>query len=404
MTNQNNKPQNTSAASNGSFSQLYKLLHDQGLKYVQDGKPESEPGTSYRSYCQQSNVLAFERKMKLAHTNMIAIGRLSRMKPDANAAARLVFSNLPSSGQELIHKLSEVDFSSSRRFLTSLGRAGKTSDNGIWDFPDLRCSEKPDSKATSGFMNYCASLYPLNGTERRMTESLQDYRVKATLNSTHETMKRLGLPGSLEQVADYQKTKERECKNLRLACVMDDFKHSLKNRLFGKNLCLAADTALIDGFDAAAEQLWQDFARNEQSAIFGNLPRLALLVRALQAVQVATTNEFSRASLLDRAPALLRAFSQPSLSRSLVSMVTSQFDALNVPDAQGVLDRLEIALATTPAGGAHAESLVIALPLLMAGEAESLAESGDQDPADIEQEILEGIRFDIGQLIALDLE
>lgn len=401
----NNKTQTQQHQRPNPFKRLHELLYTQGLKYVQDGKPEQEKGVNHYEYQQQDNVQRFERHMKRAHANLIAINRLSRLPDEAiSAAAKLVFSNLPTSGQHLIELLATLDFSSSRRFMISLGRAAAPGDSGIWDFPDLRISEQPDGmkKEMSGFLNYCNSLYPKNDRENALSEGIQDYRVGATLDATHDAMKRLGLPSSLEQTAEFEKVKSRERKNLRLVRVMDEFKAAVKKKDFGKWVN-PSDSALVDGFTAAAEQLWQDFARNE-TAIFGNLPRLALIVRALQTVAVATTNEFSRASLLDRAPALMRSLSAPSLARSLISMITSQFDALNVPDAQGVLDRLEIALATTPAGGAHAESLAIALPLLMAGEAESLAESGDQDPADIEQEILEGIRFDIGQLIALDLE
>ncbi|PWF91267.1 hypothetical protein DD549_14330 [Shewanella algae] len=396
----NNKINHTPAASNVAFKELYTILHDQGLERIQAGFPEREYGTSYHDYAQKATSKAFGRASRRAHRNMIAIGRLSRMKPDAAEAARLVFSNLPKSGAELIEKLCTIDFSSSRRFLASLGRAGNPGDFNLWDFPDLRTSEKPASG--SGFANYCASLYPKNKSETALTESIMDSRVQASLDGTVAALKRLGAPSGMEATEKFQQVKEREGKNIRLVKVMDDFRDAAKNKTFS-NWLNKSDTALRDGFDAAADQLWKEFSRN-QSQIFGKLPHLSLIVRALQTVAVASTNEFSRASLLDRAPALMRSLSSPQLARNLIKMVTALDNESITVDAQGTLDKLEIALATTPAGGAHAESLAIALPLLMAGEAESLAESGDQDPADIEQEILEGIRFDIGQLITLDLE
>lgn len=401
----NNKTNHTpTAASNVAFKELYTILHDQGLAYVQGGAPEREYGTSHYDHAQKDTTKAFERASLRAHRNMIAIGRLSRMKPDAAEAARLVFSNLPKSGAELIEKLCTIDFSSSRRFLVSLGRAGNPGDYGIWDFPDLRTIEKPDSMG-SGFANYCSSLYPKNRSETALTESIMDSRVRSSLDATHDTLKRLGGPSGLEATEKFQQVKEREGKNIRLIKVMDDFRDSAKNKTFS-NWLNKSDTALRDGFDAAADQLWKEFSRNDQSQsqIFGVLPRLGLLVRALQTVAVASTNEFSRASLLDRAPALMRSLSSPQLARNLIKMVTALDNEAIAVDAQGTLDKLEMALATTPAGGAFAEALQIALPVLCVGEVQSLQESGDQPPATVQREILEGIRDDIGQLITLTLD
>ncbi|MBO2606931.1 hypothetical protein [Shewanella algae] len=398
----NNKINHTPAASNVAFKELYTILHDQGLAYVQGGAPEREYGTSHYDHAQKETTKAFERASLRAHRNMIAIDRLSRMKPDAAESARLVFTNLPKSGQELIEKLCTIDFSSSRRFLASLGRAGATSDYGIWDFPDLRTSERPDNMG-SGFANYCASLYPKNKSETALTESIMNSRVQASLDATHDTLKRLGAPSGLEQTEKFQQVKEREGKNIRLIKVMDDFREASKNKTFSHWLN-KSDTALRDGFDAAASELWAQFSRNDQSQIFGKLPRLVLVVRALQTVAVSSTNEFSRASLLDRAPALMRSLSSPNLARNLIKMVTAVDNEAITVDAQTTLDKLEMALATTPAGGAFAEALLLALPVLMVGEVQSLQESGDQSPDTIEQEILEGIRADIGQLITLDLE
>ncbi|PST67096.1 hypothetical protein [Shewanella algae] len=398
----NNKINHTPAASNVAFKELYTILHDQGLAYVQGGAPEREYGTSHYDHAQKETTKAFERASLRAHRNMIAIDRLSRMKPDAAESARLVFTNLPKSGQELIEKLCTIDFSSSRRFLASLGRAGATSDYGIWDFPDLRTSERPDNMG-SGFANYCASLYPKNKSETALTESIMNSRVQASLDATHDTLKRLGAPSGLEQTEKFQQVKEREGKNIRLIKVMDDFREASKNKTFSHWLN-KSDTALRDGFDAAASELWAQFSRNDQSQIFGKLPRLVLVVRALQTVAVSSTNEFSRTSLLDRAPALMRSLSSPNLARNLIKMVTAVDNEAITVDAQTTLDKLEMALATTPAGGAFAEALLLALPVLMVGEVQSLQESGDQSPDTIEQEILEGIRADIGQLITLDLE
>ncbi|WP_345874721.1 hypothetical protein [Shewanella algae] len=399
----NNKT-HTPAASNVAFGRLHKLLHNQGLAYVQDGMPEREYGTSHYDHAQKETTKAFERASLRAHRNMIAIDRLSRMKPDAAEAARLVFTNLPKSGRELIEKLCTIDFSSSRRFLASLGRAGNPGDFNLWDFPDLRTSEKPDSMG-SGFANYCASLYPKNKSETALTESIMDSRVQASLDATHDTLKRLGAPGSLEATEKFQQVKEREGKNIRLVKVMDDFREASKNKTFS-NWLNKSDTALRDGFDAAASELWTQFSRNDQSQsqIFGNLPRLALVVRALQTVAVASTNEFSRASLLDRAPALMRSLSSPQLARNLIKMVTALDNESITVDAQTKLDKLEMALATTPAGGAFAEALLLALPVLMVGEVQSLQESDDQPPAGVQSEILEGIRDDIGTLITLTLD
>ncbi|MCM2530680.1 hypothetical protein NDN17_19495 [Shewanella algae] len=398
----NNKTNHTPAASNVAFKRLYDILHDQGLEYVQGGFPEREYGMSHYDHAQKETTKAFERASLRAHRNMIAIDRLSRMKPDAAEAARLVFSNLPKSGAELIEKLCTIDFSSSRRFLASLGRAGATSDYGIWDFPDLRTSERPDNMVT-GFANYCAALYPKNKSETALTESIMDSRVQASLDATHDALKRLGAPSGLEATEKFQQVKEREGKNIRLIKVMDDLRESSKNKTFS-NWLNKSDTALRDGFDAAADQLWKEFSRNDQSQIFGNLPRLALVVRALQTVAVASTNEFSRAALLDRAPALMRSLSSAQLARKLIKMVTALDNESITVDAQGTLDKLEMALATTPAGGAYAEALEVALPVLMVGEVQSLQESGDQPSATVQREILEGIRDDIGTLITLDLD
>ncbi|MBC8797263.1 hypothetical protein [Shewanella algae] len=398
----NNKT-HTPAASNVAFGRLYKLLHDQGLEYVQGGAPEREYGVSHYDHAQKETTKAFERASLRAHRNMIAIDRLSRMKPDAAEAARLVFSNLPKSGAELIEKLCTIDFSSSRRFLASLvRRSGNPGDFNLWDFPDLRTSEKPDSMG-SGFANYCASLYPKNKSETALTESIMDSRVQASLDATHDTLKRLGAPSGLEQTEKFQQVKEREGKNIRLVKVMDDFRDAAKNKTFS-NWLNKSDTALRDGFDAAADQLWKEFSRNDQSQIFGVLPRLALIVRALQTVAVSSTNEFSRASLLDRAPALMRSLSSPSLARNLIKMVTALDNEAITVNAQQLLDKLEMSLATTPAGGAYSEALQIALPVLCVGEAQSIQESGDQDPDTIEQEILEAIRDDLTTLITLTLD
>ncbi|WP_412500774.1 hypothetical protein [Shewanella chilikensis] len=392
----------TPAASNVAFKRLYDILHDQGLAYVQGGAPEREYGTSHYDHSQKETTKVFERASLRAHRNMIAIDRLSRMKPDAAEAARLVFTNLPKSGAELIEKLCTIDFSSSRRFLASLGRAGATSDYGIWDFPDLRTSERPDNMG-SGFANYCASLYPKNRSETALTESIMDSRVQATLDATHDALKRLGAPSGMEATEKFQQVKEREGKNIRLVKVMDDFRDAAKNKTFS-NWLNKSDTALRDGFDAAADQLWKEFSRNDQSQIFGVLPRLGLLVRALQTVAVCSTNEFSRASLLDRAPALMRSLSSPNLARNLIKMVCAIDNEEITVDAQTHLDKLEMALATTPAGGAYSAALLVALPVLMVGDVQSIQESGDQSPAAVQQEILEGIREDIGQLITLTLD
>ncbi|WP_412501685.1 hypothetical protein [Shewanella chilikensis] len=398
----NNKINHTPAASNVAFKELYTILHDQGLAYVQDGIPEREYGMSHYDHAQKDTTKAFERASLRAHRNMIAIDRLSRMKPDAAEAARLVFTNLPKSGAELIEKLCTIDFSSSRRFLASLGRAGSPGDFNLWDFPDLRTSERPDNMG-SGFANYCASLYPKNAQEKYLSESIMDSRVQASLDATHDALKRLGAPGSLEQTAKFQQVKEREGKNIRLIKVMDDFREASKNKTFS-NWLNKSDTALRDGFDAAASELWAQFSRNDQSQIFGVLPRLVLVVRALQTVAAASTNEFSRASLLDRAPALMRSLSSPNLARNLIKMVTALDNEAITVDAQGTLDKLEMALATTPAGGAFAEALLLALPVLCVGEVQSLQESGDQPPATVQREILEAIRDDIGTLITLTLD
>lgn len=398
----NNKTNTAAAASNVAFWRLYDILHGQGLAYVQGGAPERDYGVSHYDHAQKATSKAFERASLRAHRNMIAIDRLSRMKPDASEAARLVFSNLPKSGAELIEKLCTIDFSSSRRFLASLGRAGATSDYGIWDFPDLRTSEKPDSMG-SGFANYCASLYPKNDREKYLSESIMDSRVEASLDATHDTLKRLGAPSGLEQTEKFQQVKERDGKNIRLIKVLDSFREAAKQKTFS-NWLNKSDTALRDGFDAAASELWAQFSRNDQSQVFGNLPRLGLLVRALQTLMVSTTNEFSRASLLDRAPALMRSLSAPSLARNLIQMVTSLDNEAITAGAQETLDKLEMALSTTPAGGAYNEALQIALPVLMVGEVQSLQESGDQPAVDVEREILEGIGDDLKQLITLDLE
>ncbi|MGI3043411.1 MULTISPECIES: hypothetical protein [Shewanella] len=399
----NNKTNHTpTAASNVAFGRLHELLHNQGLEYVQGGMPEREYGVSHYDHAQKETTKAFERASLRAHRNMIAIDRLSRMKPDAAEAARLVFTNLPKSGRELIEKLCTIDFSSSRRFLASLGRAGSPGDFNLWDFPDLRTSEKPDSMG-SGFANYCASLYPKNKSETALTESIMDSRVQATLDGTVDALKRLGAPSGLEATEKFQQVKEREGKNIRLIKVMDDFREASKNKTFS-NWLNKSDTALREGFDAAADQLWKEFSRNDQSQIFGVLPRLVLVVRALQTVAVASTNEFSRASLLDRAPALMRSLSSPQLARNLIKMVTALDNESITVDAQTKLDKLEMALATTPSGGAFAEALQIALPVLMVGEVQSLQENGDQPPATVQSEILEGIRDDIGTLITLTLD
>ncbi|MBO2600007.1 hypothetical protein [Shewanella algae] len=397
----NNKTNNTPAASNVAFKELYTILRDQGLEYVQAGFPEREYGVSHYDHAQKETTKAFERASLRAHRNMIAIDRLSRMKPDAAEAARLVFTNLPKSGAELIEKLCTIDFSSSRRFLASLGRAGSPGDFNLWDYPDLRTSEKRGA-GRSGFANYCASLYPKNKSETALTESIMDSRVQASLDGTVAALKRLGAPSGMEATEKFQQVKEREGKNIRLVKVMDDFRDAAKNKTFS-NWLNKSDTALRDGFDAAADQLWKEFSRN-QSQIFGKLPHLSLIVRALQTVAVASTNEFSRASLLDRAPALMRSLSSPQLARNLIKMVTALDNESITVDAQGTLDKLEMALATTPAGGAFAEALQIALPVLCVGEVQSLQESGDQPPATVQQEILEGIREDIGQLITLTLD
>lgn len=402
MNNQNNKTNHTPAASNVAFKRLYDILHDQGLEYVQGGAPEREYGVSHYDHAQKETTKAFERASLRAHRNMIAIDRLSRIKPDAAEAARLVFTNLPKSGAELIEKLCTIDFSSSRRFLASLGRAGKLGEFNLWDYPDLRTSEKPDSMG-SGFAAYCASLYPKNKSETALTESIMDSRVQASLDATHDALSRLGAPSGLEATEKFQQVKEREGKNIRLIKVMDDFREAAKAKTFS-NWLNKSDTALRDGFDAAASELWAQFSRNDQSQVCGVLPRLALIVRSLQAVAVASTNEFSRASLLDRAPALMRSLSSPSLARNLIKMVTALDSESITVDAQGLLDRLEMVLATTPAGGAFAEALQIALPVLCVGEVQSLQENGDQPPATVQSEILEGIRDDIGTLITLTLD
>ncbi|MFV7666888.1 hypothetical protein [Shewanella algae] len=401
MNNQNNKTHTPPDASNVAFKRLYELLHDQGLEYVQGGAPEREYGSSHYTHAQKETTKAFERASLRAHRNMIALDRLSRLKPDAAEAARLVFSNLPKSGQELIEKLCTIDFSSSRRFLASLGRAGNPGDFNLWDFPDLRTSSKPDPMGS--FAHYCASLYPKNAQEKYLSESIMDSRIDASLDAIHDTLKRLGAPSGLEQTAEFQQIKEREGKNIRLIKIMDSFREAAKHKTFS-NWLNKSDTALRDGFDAAADQLWKEFSRNDQSQVFGVLPRLALVVRALQTVAVASTNEFSRASLLDRAPALMRSLSSPNLARNLIKMVTALDNEAITVDAQTTLDRIETVLSATPAGGAYSEALQIALPVLCVGEVQSLQESGNQAPDTIEQEILEGIRDDIGQLITLDLE
>ncbi|WP_345889109.1 hypothetical protein [Shewanella algae] len=398
----NNKTHTPTAASNVAFKRLYDILHDQGLEYVQGGAPEREYGVSHYDHAQKETSKAFERASLRAHRNMIAIDRLSRMKPDAAEAARLVFTNLPKSGAELIEKLCTIDFSSSRRFLASLGRAGSPGDFNLWDYPDLRTSEKRGA-GRSGFANYCVSLYPKNAQEKYLSESIMDSRVQASLDATYDALKRLGAPSGLEATEKFQQVKEREGKNIRLIKVMDDFREAAKAKTFS-NWLNKSDTALRDGFDAAASELWAQFSRNDQSQIFGVLPRLCLVVRALQTAAAASTNEFSRASLLDRAPALMRSLSSAQMARNLIKMVTALDNEAIAVDAQGTLDKLEMALATTPAGGAFAEALQIALPVLCVGEVQSLQESGDQSPAAVQQEILEGIREDIGQLITLTLD
>ena len=366
--NQLPKPEKTKP-----FKELCALIYRPALAAMEQLRPERSLDQSEQAYDQSENVQRFQRRHKNLYKNLIAINRLASQKESVrDAAAAVIFKHLPANGEAVLALLQQgCDLSSAQRFRVSMGLApDRNYDDTLWHFGDL------NTHSTSGFTQFCQSLPPLSLQESKLANEVADSRVLSKLDavSTRPDPSSLGLPAGLTVSQAALVSRDLEARNIRLVKLMDRLKVQAKNNTFCADLVPTnTNKQYKEAFAVAGKMLWQSFARNSESPVFGRVGLLALIARSLEAFAVALSTEQGYIALELHAPELVQAFAKPSTAIAAMNVILS---AGGIEQVEQKLDALEHALASTAWGGNHSVSMAYALEVLQSG---ALAQLSDRE-------------------------
>ena len=374
MNNQLPKPEK-----NNPFAELYRMIYQPALAAMEEQRPERALDQSEQAYDQSENVQRFQRRHKNLYKNLISINRLASQPQNVrDAAASVIFRHLPSSGEAVLALLQQgCDLSSAQRFRVSMGLAlalapDRNYDDTLWCFGDLNTS------STSGFSQFCQSLPPLSLQESKLSNEVMDSRVNATLDavSTRPDPSSLGLPAGLTASQAALVSRDLEARNIRLVKLMDRLKAQAKNGTFAADLVPTnrAGQQYKEAFAVAGKMLWQAFARNSDSPVFGRVGLLGLITRSLEAFAAALSTDQGFIALEMHSPELVNAFRRPSTAQAAMNVILA--GAGDIEKVEQKLDALEHALASTAWGGNHSISMTYALEVLQAA---TLAQLSDRE-------------------------
>lgn len=361
-------------AQNNPFAELYRMIYQPALAAMEEQRPERSLYQSEKSYEQSENVQRFQRRHKNLYKNLIAINRLSSQKESVrDAAAAVIFKHLPASGEAVLALLQQgCDLSSAQRFRVSMGIApDRNYDDSLWYFGDL------NTHSTSGFAQFCQSLPPLSLQEAKLSNEVADSRVNATLDavSTRPDPSSLGLPPGLNASQQAIVARDLEARNIRLVKLMDRLKVQARDNTFAADLVPTNRSGQFkEAFAVAGKMLWQSFARNSESPVFGRVALLGLIARSLEAFAVALSTDQGLIALELHAPELVRAFAKPSTAQAAMNVILAA--AGGIEKVEQKLDGIEHALASTAWGGNHSVSMAYALEVLQSG---ALAQLSDRE-------------------------
>lgn len=361
-------------AQNNPFAELYRMIYQPALAAMEEQRPE-RADQSEQAYDQSENVQRFTRRYSNLYKNLISINRLASQKESVrDAAAAVIFKHLPASGEAVLALLQQgCDLSSAHRFRVSMGIApDRNYDDLLWCFGDL------NTHSTSGFAQFCNSLPPLSLQEARLSNEVMDSRVLSKLDavSTRPDPSSLGLPAGLTASQQALVSRDLEARNIRLVKLMDRLKVQAKNNTFCADLVPTnrAGQQYKEAFAVAGKMLWQAFARQADSPLFGRVALLGLITRSLEATAVALSTDQGFIALEMHAPELVNAFRRPSTAQAAMNVILAA--AGGIEQVEQKLDGIEHALASTAWGGNHSVSMAYALEVLQSG---ALAQLSDRE-------------------------
>ncbi|MBC8797019.1 hypothetical protein [Shewanella algae] len=408
-TNNPNKVQRTmnqqlpKPEQNNPFAELYSLIYKDSLAAMEEMRPERTIEQSEQDYEASAPVQAFQRRHNRLYKNLIAINRLASQKESVRtAAAALIFKHLPKNGEAVLSLLQQgVDLSSAGRFKRSMNITDRNFDDALWHFPDL------NNHSTSGFAQFCNSLPPLSLQESKLANEVADSRVLSKLDAVGHAPdpSTLGLPAGLSASEKATVALDFEARNIRLVKLMDRLKVQAKNNTFCADLVPTnrAGQQYKEAFAVAGKMLWQSFARDSGSSLFGRPVLLALITRSLEALAVSLSTEQGAIALQTHTPELTRAFAKPSTAQAAMNVILSAAGGIEKPQMK--LDALEHALASTAWAGNHSISMTYALEALQAGALAQLSdrELGNKPTQALTESIASGVYADMRQpLLGLD--
>uniref|UniRef100_UPI0020435D0F hypothetical protein n=1 Tax=Shewanella indica TaxID=768528 RepID=UPI0020435D0F len=359
---------------NNPFAELYSLIYKDSLAALEEMRPERTLEQSEQAYEASPAVQAFQCRQNRLYKNLIAINRLASQKEGVRTAATaLIFKHLPKNGEAVLALFQQgCDLSSAGRFKRSMNITDRNFDDALWHFPDL------NNHSTSGFAQFCNSLPPLSLQESKLANDVADSRVLSKLDAVGHAPdpSSLGLPPGLSASEQAIVARDFEARNLRLARNMDKVKGDVKSGKFCADLVPTnTNKQYKEAFQTAGKALWQAFARDSSSPVFGDPVLLALLSRSLEAFAVALSTEQGAIALQTHTPELAQSFEKPSSAAVTMNVILAGAGGIEKPQMK--LDALEHALASTAWGGNHSVSMAYALEVLQAG---ALAQLSDREP------------------------
>ncbi|PWF92626.1 hypothetical protein DD549_06700 [Shewanella algae] len=387
---------------NNPFAELYSLIYKDSLAALEEMRPERTIYQSEQAYEASPAVQAFQRRQNRLYKNLIAINRLASQKESVRtAAAALIFKHLPKNGDAVLALFQQgCDLSSAGRFKRSMNISDSRFADDLWHFPDL------NNHSTSGFAQFCNSLPPLSLQEQKLSNDVADSRVLSKLDAVGHSPdpSTLGLPPGLSASEQAIVARDFGARNLRLAKTMDRVKAEVKANRFCADLVPTNNNRQRkEAFAVAGKALWQAFARDSSSSVFGDPVLLSLISRSLEAFAVALSTDQGAIALETHTPELVQAFSKPSTATAAMNVILAGAGGIGKPQMK--LDALEHALASTAWGGNHSVSMAYALDVLQAG---ALAQLSDREPDNkptqaLTESIASGVYGDM-KTVLLDLD
>ncbi|WP_412502762.1 hypothetical protein [Shewanella chilikensis] len=357
------------------FAELYSLIYKSSLEALEEMRPERTIEQSEQEYESSPAVQSFHRRQNRLYKNLIAINRLASQKESVRtAAAALIFKHLPKNGDAVLALFQQgCDLSSAGRFKRSMNITDRNFPDDLWAFCDL------NNHSTSGFSQFCQSLPPLSIQENKLANEVADSRVLSKLDAVGHAPdpSSLGLPPGLSASEKAIVALDFEARNIRLVKLMDRLKVQAKNNTFCADLVPTnrAGQQYKEAFAVAGKMLWQSFARNSDSPVFGRVALLGLIARSLEAFAAAMSTTQGFIALETHTPELVSAFAKPSTASAAMNVILA--GAGGIEKAQQKLDALEVHLASTAWGGNHSVAMVYVLEVLQAG---ALAQLSDREP------------------------